>query len=459
MEFTSSEMANIACCICGTSIKPNQVNMCIGCLKDRVDVTEGISRQETVQMCSTCGKFKGEGRWLYCEPESTELMALCLKSVHGLGKGKGKGRKGGATFVDASWIWTEPHSRRLKIKVAVEKEVFNGACVRQSIVVEYIVKTRLCDQCTKETTDQNWTTVVQVRQHVAHKKTLLNLENKLVRGGGASQALDITPQSTGIDFKFATKTQGLKFSEYVLGMVPAKRKETKHLQGADLKSNTYNYRYVFAIQVVPICKHDFVVLPTKLQHSLFGGKSAAVLVSEVTKILHLVDPFTGVTAKLQDSKFWQNQFSALATSRDYVEFSVLDVVPLSYSSQDDESLLAEVEVARASDLGINDERFTVTSHIGLKLEPGDSVLGFDFVSHNLNDELLKPLKGRDLPSIVLVQKMHQKVRKSKKKKGKSSKLRADDDDANAGEELEDDNANAGEELDGDNSNDETTLSS
>jgi nonsense-mediated mRNA decay protein 3 len=29
-------------------------------------------------------------------------------------------------MVDASFIWTEPHSRRLKVKITIQKEVLNG---------------------------------------------------------------------------------------------------------------------------------------------------------------------------------------------------------------------------------------------------------------------------------------------------------------------------------------------
>ena len=49
--------------------------------------------------------------------ESAELMALLLKKPRGLGS---------VRLVDASFIWTEPHSRRIKIKACVQKEVVSG---------------------------------------------------------------------------------------------------------------------------------------------------------------------------------------------------------------------------------------------------------------------------------------------------------------------------------------------
>jgi nonsense-mediated mRNA decay protein 3 len=55
--------------------------------------------------------------WVRCALESAELLALCLKHIKGLKRVK---------MIDAGFIWTEPHSRRLKVKLTVQKEVMNG---------------------------------------------------------------------------------------------------------------------------------------------------------------------------------------------------------------------------------------------------------------------------------------------------------------------------------------------
>jgi nonsense-mediated mRNA decay protein 3 len=51
---------------------------------------------------------------MVCELESKELLSFCLRRVRGLNK---------VRLVDASFVWTEPHSRRLKLKLTVQKEV------------------------------------------------------------------------------------------------------------------------------------------------------------------------------------------------------------------------------------------------------------------------------------------------------------------------------------------------
>jgi nonsense-mediated mRNA decay protein 3 len=66
-------------------------------------------------------------------------------------------------LVDAGFIWTEPHSRRLKVKVTVQAEVFNGAILQQSFVVEYVIETHMCPDCEKQNSNPNtWVAAVQV---------------------------------------------------------------------------------------------------------------------------------------------------------------------------------------------------------------------------------------------------------------------------------------------------------
>ena len=43
--------------------------------------------------------------------------------------------------VEAGWIWTEPHSKRLKVKLTVRKEVLNGVMVQQRVQCELVVRT------------------------------------------------------------------------------------------------------------------------------------------------------------------------------------------------------------------------------------------------------------------------------------------------------------------------------
>lgn len=43
--YTEQTQGQIACCECGAPITPNPTNMCVGCLRSRVDITDGIPKQ------------------------------------------------------------------------------------------------------------------------------------------------------------------------------------------------------------------------------------------------------------------------------------------------------------------------------------------------------------------------------------------------------------------------------
>jgi nonsense-mediated mRNA decay protein 3 len=77
--------------------------------------------------CKECNRYKTP-KWVHLEPESPKLLGFCLKSVKGLNKG---GLGGKLKLVDAAFIYTEPHSRRLHVKVIIQKEVMNGTILQK----------------------------------------------------------------------------------------------------------------------------------------------------------------------------------------------------------------------------------------------------------------------------------------------------------------------------------------
>ena len=84
--------------------------------------------------------------------------------------------------------------------------------------------------------------------------------------------------------------------------------------------------------------------------------------------------------------------------------------------------MAEVEVARACDLGTNDNQYTILTHLGKKLFPGDSVLGYDVAHFNGGDIDDYKEKNPNIPDVVLVKKVRVRKRKKKKKKKEKAKV-------------------------------------
>jgi predicted Fe-S protein YdhL (DUF1289 family) len=136
------------CCECGSPIEPNPSNMCVACLRTKVDITEGIPKQVTLQFCRGCERYHNPpSEWVHCVLESKELLSLCLKKLKGLSRVK---------LVDAGFVWTEPHSKRIKVKLTVHGEVLGGAMLEQVFVVDYIVNHQMCDDCHRSEAQNFW---------------------------------------------------------------------------------------------------------------------------------------------------------------------------------------------------------------------------------------------------------------------------------------------------------------
>jgi len=219
--MTSCTPVTILCCVCGVPIAPNAANTCASCLASSVDITRGISTEATLHQCRDCKRWhRGAGKWMGCELESKELMSLCLSFVSGLRNGK-SGEKA-PRLVDASWIWTEPHSMRLKIRLTVQKEVQHGTVLQQSFMVEYIVRNQQCVDCQAEFRQGGWKSLVQVRQRVSHKRTFLYLEQLILKHGAHRGCLSIEAFRDGMDFYFPDKGKAARFICFLENVVPIK---------------------------------------------------------------------------------------------------------------------------------------------------------------------------------------------------------------------------------------------
>lgn len=170
-----SQRQLVNCCICGLQIHANPTGTCENCLRHQTDGTAGIERNLVLPYCKHCNRYQ-RPPWLACEWESRELLALCLKRIRGL-----QGNKKEVRLVDAKFLYTEPHSRRIKVKLTVQSEVITSAIVEQDCVVEFVIQPTQCDDCKRAFTPHTWTAVVQVRQRVDHKKSLMYLEQLILK--------------------------------------------------------------------------------------------------------------------------------------------------------------------------------------------------------------------------------------------------------------------------------------
>ncbi|KDQ09107.1 hypothetical protein BOTBODRAFT_37351 [Botryobasidium botryosum FD-172 SS1] len=441
MEFIASPaVQRVLCADCGTPIEPNSANLCLQCLRNSVDITEGIPKQATVNFCRNCDRFLSPpATWTIAQPESRELLAICLKKLKGLSK---------VRLIDAGFIWTEPHSKRIRVKLTIQKEVFTSTILQQIFEVEYVVVHGQCPDCTKLAAKNTWKAMVQVRQKVNHKRTFLYLEQLILKHGADKDTVSIKEAKDGIDFFYAQRSHAIKMVEFLTAVVPVRCKASEQLLSKDTHSNTANYKFTYSVELTPVCKDDLVCIPQKLARQL-SSISQLTLCTRVGNSIHLMDPNTLQVSDMTSQVYWRTPFESLANVSDLVEFIVLDIEPSGPTrgkfvladaqvapnhalhsqthqnhnhSRTNGGVSMDVDVNMDDVSGARDAIYHTRTHLGGVLQPGDSVLGYFLTRANFNNDAFEGLDPARVPDVVLVRKTYPNRRK--KTRARNWKLRS-----------------------------------
>ena len=392
--------ATILCCNCGAPIDGTSSAgaLCYDCVKLTVDVSEGVQREATLHTCKDCERWlQPPSQWVTAAPESRELLALCLRKLRGLNK---------VRIIDASFLWTEPHSKRVKVKITVQQEAFERTILQQTFEVEYVVASQQCSDCAKSYTANTWRAVVQVRQKVPHKRTFLYLEQLMLKHGAHKDTINIKEVKDGLDFFFAQRNHAEKFVDFLTSVTPVRVKKSQELISMDIHTSSKSYKFTFSCELIPICKDDLVALPVKLAKST-GNISPLCLCFRIGTSVNLIDPNTLQIADIPSPIYWRSPFKSLADVRELSEFIVLDIEAVGH--QNGRFFLAEATVAKASDLGVNNKSYFVRTHLGGVLHTGDSVLGYHLTGTNFNNPQFEALEQNNsyastIPDVILVKK-------------------------------------------------------
>lgn len=111
MEIEEKRDVTILCPMCGIQFLPSIGNICQACTLSKADITLGITKEAIINFCRFCHRYM-RPPWVSCDRDSKELLSILLKKIRGLGRTK---------IIKAGFVWTEPHSKRLKVKVTIEK--------------------------------------------------------------------------------------------------------------------------------------------------------------------------------------------------------------------------------------------------------------------------------------------------------------------------------------------------
>jgi len=218
--------------------------------------------------------------------------------------------------------------------------------------------------------------------------------------------------------------------------VPTRIKTSKRLISQDDNSNTKNYKFSLYCEIAPICRDDLVCLSPQVASS-FGGVSPVMLCYKVTQTLHFVDPVSLKLIDVPASLYWRYPFQALMSANQLIEFIVIDIEhadtdvqrsgrkvepkdrnPMALQNKqtkfNDKLGLAEVTLARESDMGSNDHTIRCLTHLGNFINAGDHVLGYDV--QNANFPELKDKQRKALPEAIIVKKFYPKKKSCKETK-------------------------------------------
>lgn len=415
---------SILCCNCGAAIDGTQAAgaLCQDCVKLTVDVTQGIQREATIHCCRDCERWlQPPSQWISAALESRELLALCLRKLTGLSK---------VRIIDASFIWTEPHSKRVKVKITVQQEAFQGTILQQTFEVEYVVASQQCPECQKSYTANTWRSSVQVRQKVPHKRTFLYLEQLILKHSAHKDTINIKEAKDGLDFFFSHRNQAEKMVDFLSSVAPVRVKKSQQLISMDVHTSVKSYKISYSVELIPICKDDLVALPIKLAKSL-GNISPLCLCYRVGTSINLLDPNTLQTADVPTPIYWRSPFKNLADVQELVEYIIMDIEPVGRSNG--RFFLAEATIAKASDLGVNDVTYFTRTHLGGVLHPGDSAMGYDITGSNFNDPNFQAAEesstyNATIPDVMLVKKYYPRKKKPKSRNWRLKRMAREDDD-------------------------------
>lgn len=152
----------IPCCLCGVMIAPNAANQCPTCLAQNFDLKSMLQGNTNdapivINQCRQCRRYaRTDVRYEFCEPESPQLLSICLKHIPILmKKGHSSHTYNKLHVMDSSWIWQEPNSMRLKISITVRTDI-DEVTVQQRVPVIFQIKWKMCDKCNREYTNRDW---------------------------------------------------------------------------------------------------------------------------------------------------------------------------------------------------------------------------------------------------------------------------------------------------------------
>ena len=300
--------SKIVCCLCSAVIDANPRGTCEACLKKSLNIKTCIPTEFELVYCKECHRFL-RPPYVKIERESADMMKLCLSRIKSYDKK--------IKIIDSNFIYTEPHSKVIKIKITIQKEIEKNI-LSQDLIIEFKEKWNLCRDCQKLQTPHTWASCVQIRQRVPHKKTMLYLEQIILKNKMQKSSLYFEEANDGFDFFFSTRRAGEIFSNWIATVVPSKITYTKKY--VSLSTSTFTY----LVDVANVAKYDLFLLD-KESYKKLGGIGPLLICTRLSSRTIFEDPRTFNHLYLDGNTFFKYKFNKFCNSNQLNEFLVLDV--------------------------------------------------------------------------------------------------------------------------------------
>lgn len=343
----------ILCCKCGIDILPNPRNMCSRCINNETDLTSRIKTSMAIETCRGCERYLlPPNNWRTLAWGSKDLLIFLLSRNKSLKK---------LNIVDSNFIFTEEHSKKIKIEIKVVDEN-----VEQTCLLKYTIKNMQCAECMRAEAKQYWKAIVQLRQKPHHKRTFLLLEQLILRHKAHLDTSNIKNRKDGIDFYYLDRSDAVKMVEFLSGFCGTKVVSSSRLISEDDSNNTANKKFSFSVEIVPFCTDDLVII-----NNNHLGIGSVGLVTKARSMTTFMDPFTFRTNKLHSKNYFSNEqdYKILFRSDSFRKYKVIVARRIDNRTE-----------ATVTEDNLN--FYDVVTHLDIKDD--DEVLGYDLVNTNLN---------------------------------------------------------------------------
>ena len=300
--------SKIVCCLCSAVIDANPRGTCEACFRKSLNIKTCIPTEFEIQYCKECKRFL-RPPYVKIERESSDMMQLCLSRIKSYDKQ--------VKIIDSNFIYTEPHSKVIKIKITIQKEIEKNI-ISQNLIIEFKEKWGICRDCQKLQTPHTWASCVQIRQRVPHKKTMLYLEQIILKNKMQKNSLDFQEANDGFDFFFSTRRAGEIFSNWIATVVPSKITYAKKY--VSMSTSTFTY----LVDVANVAKYDLFILD-KESYKKLGGIGPLLVCTRLSSRTIFEDPRTFNHLYLDGNTFFKYKFKNFCNSNQLIEFLILDV--------------------------------------------------------------------------------------------------------------------------------------